>query len=109
VYANYSACGKCQRKSECTAYEYREVLRQKNQETLDIVDERTRKNKALYRKRQEIVEHPYGTVKAVWGFKQFLCRTKPKVTAEAALTFLAYNIRRVFNITTGNGVKLAVV
>ena len=109
VYANYSVCGKCQKKKECTTGAYREVERQKNQDTLDIVDERTRKNKTLYRRRQEIVEHPYGTIKAVWGFKQFLCRTKPKVTAETALTFLAYNMRRVFNISAGNQIKFATV
>ena len=107
VYADYAACRKCRKKSECTKYTYREVLRQESQNKLDMVDERTRKDKALYRRRQEIVEHPYGTIKAVWGFKQFLCRTKPKVTAEAALAFLAYNMRRVFNISAGNCVKPA--
>jgi IS5 family transposase len=63
-----------------------------------VVDERTRNNRALYRKRQEIVEHPFGTVKAVWGYKQFLCRGKLKVTAETALAYLAYNLRRAVNI-----------
>jgi transposase len=109
VYANYSVCQKCRSKSECTKYTHREVVRQKNQNTLDMVDERTRKDKALYHKRQEIVEHPFGTIKAVWGYKQFLCRTKPKVTAETAMAFLAYNMRRVFNISKGNGVKPAKV
>jgi transposase len=102
VYANYSACGKCPKKKECTKAKYRQILRLPYQDTLDIVDERTRTNKELYRKRQEIVEHPFGTIKAVWGFKQFLCRTKPKVTAETALACLAYNLRRVINIFAGN-------
>jgi hypothetical protein len=109
VYANYGECRECQSKGKCTKYTYREVLRLKVQDTLDIVDERTRANKALYRKRQEIVEHPYGTIKAVWGYKQFLCRTKPKVTAEAALAFLAYNMRRVFNILIEERAKPAEV
>ena len=56
----------------------------------DAVDERTQNNKGLYRRRQEIVEHVFGTVKAVWGYKQFLCRTKPKVCAEVSLAYLAY-------------------
>jgi hypothetical protein len=55
------------------------------------------------------VEHPFGTIKAVWGYKQFLCRTKPKVTAETALAYLAYNMRRMFNISMGDGLKLAFV
>ena len=62
-----------------------------------------RKNRALYRKRQEIVEHPFGTVKTVWGYKQFLCCGKVKVAAETALAYLAYNLRRAVNSFGGNG------
>jgi hypothetical protein len=52
----------------------------------------------LYRQRCEVVEYPFGVVKAVWGFKQFLCWGLVKVTGEVSLAFLAYNFRRVFNI-----------
>jgi len=109
VYVNTPACRKCQKKTECTKYRYREVLRLSCQDILDSVDERTRKNKELYLKRREIVEHCFGTVKAVWGYRQFLCRTKPKVTTETALAYMAYNFRRVFNIFMGNGGRLAEV
>jgi len=98
IYANYAACGECPNKDTCTQGEYRQILRPLYQDTLDVVDERMRKNKPLYRKRQQIVEHPFGTIKAVWGYKQFLCRGKPKVTAEVSLAYLAYNMRRVVNI-----------
>jgi hypothetical protein len=106
AYRNTLACGKCPKKPECTKYRYREVLRLTSQDVLDRLDERTRNNKALYRKRQEIVEHPFGTIKAIWGFRQFLCRTKPNVTAETSLACLAYNFRRAINIFAKNGVKL---
>lgn len=109
VYANYAACRQCPQREHCTTGEYRQILRLLYQDELDIVDERTRSNKELYRKRQEIVEHPFGTVKAIWGFRQFLCRTKPKVTAEMALTYLAYNLRRVTNILEENGTLLAAI
>ena len=98
VYANYAACPVCPVKSKCTKAAYRQILRRPHEDVLDVVNERTRENKVLYRKRQEIVEHPFGTIKAVWGYKQFLCRGEPKVETEIALTYLAYNIRRVFNI-----------
>jgi hypothetical protein len=52
----------------------------------------------LFRERKKIVEHPFGTTKAVWGYRQFLCRGQEKTTAEMSLAFLAYNFRRVFNI-----------
>ena len=106
-YVNQEACRQCPRKSECTTYRYREILRLVYQDTLDKVDERTRENKELYRKRQEIVEHVFGTVKGVWGYRQFLCRGNPKVTAETAMAYLAYNMRRFFNINKENGLKLA--
>jgi len=98
VYANYGACRKCQRKIECTKYTHREMWRLGCQDIVDIADERTGKNKDLYRQRQEIIEHVFGTVKAIWGCRQYLCRGKPKVTAETALSYLAYNMRRTFNI-----------
>ena len=97
-YANYKACVRCQRRPDCTRYRNREIDRLPYQGIYDIIDKRTLANKALYRKRKEIVEHPFGTVKAVWGYKQFLCRTLEKVTAELSLAYLAYNMRRVVNI-----------
>jgi transposase len=107
IYANYPACARCPKKQECTEGKHRQIFRPLYQDTLDIVDERTRNNKALYRKRQEIAEHPFGTIKAVWGYKQYLCRGKPKVTAETALAYLAYNMRRAINIFAGKKEKLA--
>jgi hypothetical protein len=107
VYANYEVCPECARKAECTTYRYREVMRLVTQDTLDIVDERTRNNKGLYRRRSEIVEHVFGTVKAVWGYRQFLCRGKEKVTAETALAYLAYNMRRAVNIFAESRISLA--
>ena len=53
--------------------------------------------------RKKIVEHPFGTVKRVWGFNNFLCRGIEKTTAEASLAFLAYNFRRAFNIFNKDG------
>jgi transposase len=109
IYGNKTACDKCQVKTECTKSPSRLVYRRPYEDVLEIVDERTRKNRELYRKRQEIVEHPFGTIKAVWGFRQFLCRTKPKVTAETALAYLAYNLRRFINISTANGANPAIL
>jgi len=107
VYTNTPACGKCEKKASCTSCRYREVMRLKCQDILDEVDERTRKHKALYQKRKEIVEHCFGTVKAVWGYRHFLCRGKVKVSAEMSLAYLAYNARRVFNILRENKGRMA--
>jgi hypothetical protein len=106
VYSNTPACRRCEKRSCCTSTRYREVSRLSCQDILDGVDARTRKNKALYKKRKEIVEHCFGTVKAVWGYRQFLCRGKGKVSAEMSLAYIAYNVRRVFNIFTANEGRL---
>jgi len=103
-----SACGKCPARSKCTKWVSRKICRSPYQDALDRVDERTKNNPELYRKRAEIVEHPFGTVKKIWGYQQFLCKRKPKVNAETALAFLAYNMRRVFNILKYENRDLAV-
>jgi hypothetical protein len=63
----------------------------------------TAEGRELFRERKKIVEHPFGVTKAVWGFRQFLCRTRERTTAEQSLAFLAYNLRRVHNIFKANG------
>lgn len=105
-YANFSACTKCEIREKCTRSKYRKILRLPYQDVLDNVDSRTSNNLSLYKKRQEIVEHPFGTIKSNWRFRQFLCRTKPKVTAEMALAYLAYNLRRLTSIFKENSVKI---
>ena len=98
-YKNFRACGKCEMKEHCTrSQKGRLISRNLNQEFLDNVDKRTRENKALYLQRQILVEHPFGTVKRVWGYSYFLTRGIKSVATENALHFLAYNLRRVISI-----------
>ena len=105
-YANFSACTKCEIREKCTKSKYRKILRLHYQDVLDNVDSQTSNSLFLYKKRQEIVEHPFETIKSNWRFRQFLCRTKPKVNAEMALAYLAYNLRRLASVFKGNSVKI---
>ena len=50
--------------------------------------------------RKETAEHPFGTIKWYDGAYYFLCRGKEKVSAEIALSYLAYDLRRAVNLTT---------
>jgi hypothetical protein len=52
--------------------------------------------------RKERSEHPFETVKRADGAHYFLCRGKEKVTAEIALSFLTYNLRRAIRLATPN-------
>ena len=60
--------------------------------------ERYKVSKEIYRQRQAIVEHPFGTIKRQWGFDYTLLKSKEKVDAEFALIFTAYNLRRAISI-----------
>jgi len=56
-------------------------------------------NKDTYRLRQEIIEHPFGTMKRQWGYDHTIMkRGKDPVAADIGLIFVAYNLRRLINI-----------
>ena len=111
LYSNFAACQKCEYSDKCwknKSRRGREVWRSPNQDAMDVVDARmlTDEGRNKFRERKKIVEHPFGTTKHIWGYKQFLCRGKEKVIAEQSLAFFAYNFRRVFNIFNGAGANV---
>ncbi|OAM96304.1 hypothetical protein FR7_04326 [Pelosinus fermentans DSM 17108] len=61
-------------------------------------DERLVNNIKLYKQRQMIVEHPFGTIKRTFGYTYFLLRGIEKVKGEAVMHCLMYNLKRVLNI-----------
>ena len=58
-----------------------------------------REKSARYRLRQRTVEPVFGIVKQTMGFRQFLLRGIDKVQDEWSLVTLAYNCRRLHNLT----------
>ena len=52
----------------------------------------------LLSKRKEIVEHPFGTIKNSWGYRQFMQKGKETVAAEFSFIAFIYNLRRVLNL-----------
>ena len=56
-------------------------------------------NPQVYKKRQTIVEHPYGTIKRQWGFYYIITKKGIKrASADVGFMFIAYNLRRIINI-----------
>lgn len=96
-YSNPKACKNCPVKSLCTTNKYRCIFDQSFQRNVDDVDKITRNNMELYKKRQEIVEHPFGSVKRALGFTHFLTIGTENVRTESVLHFLAYNLKRTIN------------
>lgn len=51
----------------------------------------------VYKKRQRMAEHPFGTIKRSLGFTYFLTRGTESVRTETLMHFLIYNIKRVIS------------
>jgi len=66
-----------------------------------------RKNE--YKRRQAIVEHPFGTIKRQWGFDHTLLKGLKKVNGEFAIILLCYNLKRVSSILGVKGLKEALI
>lgn len=96
-YSNPKACKNCSVKDSCTTNKYRCIFDQPYQRYADKVDKNTRKNMQLYKKRQELVEHPFGSIKRSSGFTHFLTIGTENVRTESILHFLAYNLKRTIN------------
>lgn len=98
-YKNYEACRECEYKNRCTKnIKGRSIYRHADQDFLDTIDIAKEDNKEIYKLRQMIVEHPFGTIKRSWGAYYFLTKGKNSVGTEISMSFLAYNLKRVMNI-----------
>ena len=94
------ACMECPVKQECSKAKYgKGIQRSEYQQYINRNKERIENNKDYYRKRQAIVEHPFGTIKRQWGFSYIMTKKFIKrAEADVGLMFTAYNIRRIMNI-----------
>ena len=99
-YYNKESCADCPHRNQCISGKrpYRTVTRGEYSKIYEETDKRTQENMAIYKRRQQIVEHPFGTIKHTMRGNYFLLRTRRKVRTEVALLFLGYNIKRVINI-----------
>ncbi len=94
-----SACRTCALKPQCTRNkESRRITRWEDETVLERMAQHVREHPEIMRKRKLLVEHPFGTIKRWLDQAYFLMRGTEKVNAEASLTLLAYNMRRVINI-----------
>ncbi len=94
------ACKSCSVKSQCTKASYgKGIQRSEFQQYIEQNKERVDLNKALYKRRQAIVEHPYGTIKRQWGFSYIMTKASSKrASADVGFMMTAYNLRRIINI-----------
>jgi hypothetical protein len=65
---------------------------------LERMPKRVEANPTMMKRRKQIVEHPFGTMKHGHDQGYFLMKGLEKVGAEFSLSTLAYNLRRVVTI-----------
>jgi transposase len=96
------SCKLCPVRSQCTRSKNGRLL---SRSTFTEYYEANRRNyqekEHIYKRRQAIVEHPFGTIKRQWGYSYILTKKGIKrASADAGLMLIAYNFRRIGNILT---------
>ncbi|WP_236137489.1 IS1182 family transposase [Mongoliitalea daihaiensis] len=93
-------CKTCPVKHLCTGRKDggREIERSEYAEAVEANLKNLQGNKELYKRRQMIIEHIYGTAKRKWGFNFTDLRGLEKVNGEFALIMTVYNLKRTINI-----------
>ena len=102
------ACNKCIARALCTSSKRngKTVQRSEYTEGIELNKKRVIANKSLYKQRQAIVEHPYGTIKRQWGFNYIITKkTMARASADVGFMLIAYNLRRLINIIGQNEFK----
>ena len=94
------ACMTCPVKDLCSSAKYgKAIQRSEYQQYINNNKQRIEQNQDYYRRRQAIVEHPYGTIKRQWGFSYILTRKGiNRASSDVGFMFIAYNLRRLINI-----------
>lgn len=101
------ACLVCPVKDQCSKAKYgKGIQRSEYQQYINNNKKRIEQNKNYYRRRQAIVEHPYGTIKRQWGFSYIMTKKFIKrAEADVGFVFTAYNLRRLINIIGNNELR----
>lgn len=95
------ACKGCPARARCTTAKNGKILqRSEFKAYIEESAERVVQDRELYKRRQAIVEHPFGTIKRQWGFDHVMTkRTMARASADVGLIFIAYNLKRILNLT----------
>jgi hypothetical protein len=95
-----TACKACANRHQCTAQKIngRAIDRSEYAISMEQNNQRVIANPNYYRQRQQLAEHPFGTLKRQRGFTFTLMKGKEKVLGEVGLEFIGYNLSRCANI-----------
>ena len=89
----------CESRQLCTqSRNGRYIDRSQYADVIEANARRVQENPNYYKLRQQITEHPFGTLKRQRGFTFTLVRRKEKVLGEVGLMFIGYNLSRCVSI-----------
>jgi len=93
-------CDACALRLRCLSAKTptRTIARWEHEEVIERHRARMKDGEAKMRRRAELAEHPFGTLKCRAGYRQFLVRGFDKVRGEWSLMALCYNFCRVLTI-----------
>jgi len=104
-----SACKNCNKITECTKNtRNRGRVIERNEYASNIEQNKinVKTQEKLYKRRQAIVEHPYGTIKRQWGYSYILTKQgKERASSDVGFMFIAYNLKRLINILSPKDLK----
>jgi hypothetical protein len=95
-----SACLSCPAFEQCTTNKKgRCIERSEYAEYVEQNKNNIETNYETYKRRQAIVEHPYGIIKRQWGFYYIMTKKGiQRASSDVGFMFTAFNLRRIFNI-----------
>ncbi|MCF1753385.1 IS1182 family transposase [Mariniradius sediminis] len=95
-----SDCRDCPARHLCTGRQQggREIERSEYADAVEANLKLLEQNRELYKRRQMMNEHIFGTIKRKWGYNYTDLRGLEKVNGEMALVMTVYNLKRTINI-----------
>lgn len=111
--ADHQTCQQCPLYKSCVNASSRKnnrgsyIDRSEYDGALERNNEQFKSRMTEYKKRQAIVEHPFGTIKRQWGYTYMLMKGIDKVDTEFSLICLVYNFKRVMTIMGKKSMKKA--
>lgn len=109
--AHWTDCKKCPWVGICVSKgcqktsRGRMINRSIYEDAMDNNDMQVASRRIEYKRRQAIVEHPFGTIKRQWGYTHTLMKGLKKVNGEFSIIMLCYNLKRVMSILGIEGMK----
>ena len=96
------ACKTCPVLNQCTKNtggRGRVIERTEHQDAIDKNRKNVQQKEHLYKRRQAIIEHNYGTIKRQWNFHFIITKKyKHRAASDVGFMFIAYNLKRILNI-----------